>query len=128
MRERNVSQAIRCSLENFGQFDYTDDKVDGAIRHVQIFPLYAIRAVDSWLIELNQRPYRSNRQQAEGNDQLDLFRFLVLVFIIGIITQQERSNDSRHDRHNPPSRYLNESTSQDKTNDCPPNLGIKYQP
>jgi predicted AAA+ superfamily ATPase len=49
MRERNISQAIRCSLENFGQFDYTDDKVDGAIRHVQIFPLYAIRAVDSSL-------------------------------------------------------------------------------
>ena len=49
MRERNISQAIRCSLENFGQFDYTDDKVDGAIRHVQIFPLYAIQAVDSSL-------------------------------------------------------------------------------
>jgi hypothetical protein len=43
-------------------------------------------------------------------------------------THLKRSYDSRHDRHNPPSCYLNESTSQDKTNDCPPNLGIKYQP
>ena len=48
MRERSLSQAIRCSLENFGQFDYTDDKAAGAIRHVQIFPLYAIRAVDRY--------------------------------------------------------------------------------
>ena len=49
MRERSISQAIRCSLENFGQFDYIDDKAagTGTIRHVQIFPLYAIRAVDS---------------------------------------------------------------------------------
>lgn len=42
MRERNLSQAIRCSLENFGEFDYTDDKADGAVRHVRILPLYAI--------------------------------------------------------------------------------------
>jgi predicted AAA+ superfamily ATPase len=45
MRERRLSQAIRCSLENFGQFDYTDDKADGALRHVCIFPLYAIQLV-----------------------------------------------------------------------------------
>ena len=43
MRERKLSQAIRCSLENFGEFDYTDDKADGAVRHVRIIPLYAIR-------------------------------------------------------------------------------------
>jgi len=42
MRERKLSQAIRCSLENFGEFDYTDNQADGAIRHVHIFPLYAI--------------------------------------------------------------------------------------
>ena len=43
MRERKLSQAIRCSLENFGEFDYVDDKAENAIRHVRIFPLYAIR-------------------------------------------------------------------------------------
>ena len=43
MRERKLSQAIRCSLENFGEFDYFDEKADKAIRHVRIFPLYAIR-------------------------------------------------------------------------------------
>ena len=42
MRERKLSQAIRCSLENFGEFDDTDNQADGAIRHVRIFPLYAI--------------------------------------------------------------------------------------
>ena len=43
MRERKLSQAIRCSLENFGEFDYIDNRADGAVRHVRIFPLYAIR-------------------------------------------------------------------------------------
>jgi hypothetical protein len=54
MRERKLSRAIRCSLENFGEFDYIDDrsatkgdacqskKAEGAVRHVRIFPLYAI--------------------------------------------------------------------------------------
>ncbi len=45
MREKGLSQAIRCSLENFGEFDYIDEKSDNAIRHVNIFPLYAINAV-----------------------------------------------------------------------------------
>ncbi len=45
MRERKLSQAIRCSLENFGQFDYTDDKADSSVRHVSIFPLYAINSL-----------------------------------------------------------------------------------
>lgn len=45
MREKGLSQAIRCSLENFGEFDYIDEKSDNAIRHVSIFPLYAINAI-----------------------------------------------------------------------------------
>ena len=70
MRERKLSQAIRCSLENFGEFDYIDGKAaikreqsqacldsaereqarlkgkaEGAVRHVRIFPLYAIRRI-----------------------------------------------------------------------------------
>lgn len=41
MREKNLHEAIRCSLENFGSLDYTEsDTTD--VRHVTIFPLYAI--------------------------------------------------------------------------------------
>ena len=42
MRDKKLSQAIRCSLENFGKFDYIDSKADNAVRHVEIVPLYAI--------------------------------------------------------------------------------------
>lgn len=42
MREKNLSYALRCSLENFGQFDYEDKMAEGAIRHVDVIPLYAI--------------------------------------------------------------------------------------
>ena len=45
MREKHLSQAIRCSLENFGEFDYIDkeDPNDkNAVRHVNILPIYAL--------------------------------------------------------------------------------------
>lgn len=42
MREKRITQAIRCSLENFSSFDYTDTKSDNTIRHVTICPLYAM--------------------------------------------------------------------------------------
>lgn len=42
MREKNLTQAVRCSLENFGAFDYTDTIADNAVRHVTICPLYAL--------------------------------------------------------------------------------------
>ena len=45
MREKNLTQAIRCSLENFGSFDYTDAKAEGATRHVTICPLYAVSQI-----------------------------------------------------------------------------------
>ena len=45
MRERKLTQAIRCSLENFGEFDYTDNMAEEPVRHVRIFPLYAIRVL-----------------------------------------------------------------------------------
>ena len=45
MRDKGLSQAIRCSLENFGEFDYIDEKAARAIRHVRIFPLYAIQTI-----------------------------------------------------------------------------------
>lgn len=42
MREKNLNSAVRCSLENFGKFEYTDNEDSGAIRQVTIFPLYAL--------------------------------------------------------------------------------------
>lgn len=42
MREKKQTQAIRCSLENFGSFDYIDEKDESAVRHVTICPLFAI--------------------------------------------------------------------------------------
>ena len=42
MRMRKLHQAIRTSLENFGQFDYYDPKDNFEQRHVDIIPLYAL--------------------------------------------------------------------------------------
>ncbi len=42
MREKKLDYALRCSLENFGQFVYKDNLSGGSIRRVDIFPLYAI--------------------------------------------------------------------------------------
>ena len=50
LRERKLTNAIRCSLENFGAFDYQDPEVSGAVRHVLICPLYAISQMDSVLM------------------------------------------------------------------------------
>ena len=42
LREHKLHNAIRTSLENFGQFYYYDKEDEGAERHVEIIPLYAI--------------------------------------------------------------------------------------
>ena len=42
MRNKGLDYALRSSLENFGQFDYTDKEANGTIRHIDIYPLYAI--------------------------------------------------------------------------------------
>lgn len=42
MREKKLKQAVRCSLENFGKFDYIDAEAEGAVRHVDVYPLYAL--------------------------------------------------------------------------------------
>ena len=42
MREKHLNNAVRCSLENFGSFDYIDHDDNNAIRHVDICPLYAL--------------------------------------------------------------------------------------
>lgn len=47
MREKKLSQAVRCSLENFGAFDYIDNEADAVVRHVHICPLYAISMMHS---------------------------------------------------------------------------------
>lgn len=49
MREKNLPAAIRCSLENFGEFDYIDKLSDNAVRHVTICPLYAISRLSMML-------------------------------------------------------------------------------
>ncbi len=42
MREKHLTEAFRCSLENFGEFEYIDKEDSNAIRHVTILPLYAL--------------------------------------------------------------------------------------
>ncbi len=42
MREKSLTSAVRCSLENFGRFKYVDTKADEAVRQVDIYPLYAL--------------------------------------------------------------------------------------
>lgn len=42
MREKHLSEAVRCSLENFGTLEYIDKEDSDAVRHVRICPLYAI--------------------------------------------------------------------------------------
>lgn len=44
MSEKHTARAIRCSLENFGEFDNPDS--DGTNRHVDIVPLYAIAQLE----------------------------------------------------------------------------------
>ena len=49
MREKKLINAIRCSLENFGSFDYEDKEDNDTLRHVQICPLYAVSQMDRLL-------------------------------------------------------------------------------
>lgn len=49
MREKQLHHAIRCSLENFGAFDFIDKADNHAVRHVQICPLFAISQLNSIL-------------------------------------------------------------------------------
>ena len=53
LREKKLTNAIRCSLENYGAFDYQDPEISGTVRHVQICPLYAISRLDSVLKAFN---------------------------------------------------------------------------
>jgi predicted AAA+ superfamily ATPase len=42
MRKRHLQNAVRTSLENFGQFDYFDPEENFEQRHVDIIPLYVL--------------------------------------------------------------------------------------
>ncbi len=46
MRDRKLHYAIRCSMENFGKFDYVDNQDDSEVRHVRICPMYAIAQIE----------------------------------------------------------------------------------
>ena len=52
MREKKLQNALRCSLENFGAFDYEDNETGGEVRHIQICPLYAISQINNLLSNL----------------------------------------------------------------------------
>lgn len=45
MQEKHLEHAIRTSLENFGQLEYIDKQDNGAVRHVDIYPLYALSQI-----------------------------------------------------------------------------------
>lgn len=47
MRDKNLTEAVRCSLENFSNFDYVDAESKNAIRHVNIIPMYAVSCFKS---------------------------------------------------------------------------------
>lgn len=45
MREKHLTEAIRCSLENFGSFSHTDKEDRDTARHVSGIPLYAVSQI-----------------------------------------------------------------------------------
>lgn len=55
MREKNLTFAIRCSLENFSSFDYTDMRSEAATRHVLICPLYAVSRLQTLMTGMDVR-------------------------------------------------------------------------
>lgn len=42
MRQKHLTDAVRCTLENFAKLENIDKKDNNAVRHVQILPLFAI--------------------------------------------------------------------------------------
>ncbi len=45
MREKKLGEAVRCSMENFGFFEYEDREADGEVRVVKVLPLYAVSMI-----------------------------------------------------------------------------------
>lgn len=52
MREKRLSRAVRCSLENMGRFAYTDAEANNAERAVAVCPLYAVSQMPRLLASL----------------------------------------------------------------------------
>lgn len=46
MRDKRLHYAIRCSMENFGKFDYVDNQANNEVRHIRICPMYAIARIE----------------------------------------------------------------------------------
>lgn len=42
MRQKHLSDAVRCSLENFALIEKRDAQCNGALRRVHVLPLFAI--------------------------------------------------------------------------------------
>lgn len=57
MRNKKLHHAIRCSLENFGQFSYTDKEDNLEMRHVSICPIYAIAQMEQIKNEHKSAPF-----------------------------------------------------------------------
>ena len=49
MRDKHLKNAVRCSLENFGTFDFIDKEDFDSVRHVQKCPLFAISQLETIL-------------------------------------------------------------------------------
>lgn len=52
MREKGLSSAVRCSLENFNRFEYIDSVASDTLRKVEICPLYALSNLNKESIDL----------------------------------------------------------------------------
>lgn len=46
MRDKKIHYAIRCSMENFGKYDYLDNEDNSESRHVCICPMYAVAMME----------------------------------------------------------------------------------
>lgn len=42
MRQKHLTEAVRCSLANFAELEHCEKKDSGALRHVKTLPLFAI--------------------------------------------------------------------------------------
>ena len=49
MREKKLDRAVRCSMENFGEFNYIDNDAEDSVRHVTVCPIYAISIMSNLL-------------------------------------------------------------------------------
>ncbi len=54
MRDKHLTEAVRCSLENFGEVDYIDKEDSDIVRNVKICPLYALSQIDKLTNNLSE--------------------------------------------------------------------------